>query len=177
MPRPRGAFFCRAFRGAAMDLQRELRHKSEDIDDLVLLDVVKALRRRVRRWLTHEIVEKALLDELRLAWARHTWGAVTLIPALFALEFIRQSRRRTIHASNATASQAAVARKSAKDGERPISSQIIAANAASPKLPSVAPTASSAAASLPRRAPARPAFSFRSRPCYTQAMDRQHETA
>src|ERR1700704_137801 len=91
-----------------MDLQRELRHKSEDIDDLVLLDVVKALRRRVRktshaydvpyiagystdgktvfidrhlprsfRWLlkivrvepfllTHEIVEKALLDELGL---------------------------------------------------------------------------------------------------------------
>jgi hypothetical protein len=28
-----------------MNLQRELRHKSEDIDDLVLLDVVKALRR------------------------------------------------------------------------------------------------------------------------------------
>src|SRR5436305_13875506 len=91
-----------------MDLQRELRHKSEDVDDLVLLDVVKALRRRVRkishaydvpyiagystdgrtvfidqhlprtfRWLmktvrvepfllTHEVVEKALLDELRL---------------------------------------------------------------------------------------------------------------
>jgi hypothetical protein len=91
-----------------MDLQRELRHKSEDIDDLVLLDVVKVLRRRVRkishaydvpyiagysedgktvfidrhlprsfRWLlktvrvepfllTHEIVEKALLDQLRL---------------------------------------------------------------------------------------------------------------
>ena len=91
-----------------MNLQRELRHKSEDIDDVVLLDVVKALRRRVRkiaraydipyiagysedgktvfidrhlprsfRWLlktvrvepfllTHEIVEKALLDELRL---------------------------------------------------------------------------------------------------------------
>ena len=91
-----------------MDLQKELRHKSEDIDNLVLLDVVKALRRRVRsvnheydipyiagysvdgktifidrhlprtfRWLlktvrveqfllTHEIVEKALLDELRL---------------------------------------------------------------------------------------------------------------
>ena len=91
-----------------MNLQKELRHKSEDIDDLVLLDVVKALRRRVRRvshdydipyiagysvdgktifidrhlprtirWLlktvrvepfllTHEIVEKALLDELRL---------------------------------------------------------------------------------------------------------------
>src|SRR4051794_35328125 len=91
-----------------MDLQRELRHKSEDVDDLVLLDVVKALRRRVRNishgydipyiagysmdgktifidrhlprtfrsllktvrvepfLLTHEIVEKALLDELRL---------------------------------------------------------------------------------------------------------------
>ena len=91
-----------------MNLQKELRHKSEDIDDPVLLDVVKALRRRVRRvshdydipyiagysvdgktifidrhlprtirWLlktvrvepfllTHEIVEKALLDELRL---------------------------------------------------------------------------------------------------------------
>jgi hypothetical protein len=91
-----------------MNLQKELRHKSEDIDNSVLLDVVKALRRRVRavshdydipyiagysidgktifidrhlprtiRWLlktvrvepfllTHEIVEKALLDELRL---------------------------------------------------------------------------------------------------------------
>src|ERR1700716_3869476 len=91
-----------------MDLQRELHHKSEDIDDLVLLDVLKALRRRVRKishaydvpyiagysadggtvfidrhlprsfrcllktvrvepfLLTHEIVEKALLDGLRL---------------------------------------------------------------------------------------------------------------
>src|SRR3954452_10308022 len=91
-----------------MNLQKELRHKSEDIDDAVLLDVVKALRRRLRtvshdydipyiagysvdgktifidrhlprtiRWLmktvrvepfllTHEIVEKALLDELKL---------------------------------------------------------------------------------------------------------------
>jgi hypothetical protein len=90
-----------------MNLQKELCHKSEEIDDAVLLDVVKALRRRVRRvshdydipyiagynvdgktifidrhlprtirWLlktvrvepfllTHEIVEKALLDELR----------------------------------------------------------------------------------------------------------------
>jgi hypothetical protein len=88
-----------------MNLQKELRHKSEDIDNAVLLDVVKALRRRVRRvshdydipyiagysadgktifidrhlprtirWLvktvrvepfllTHEIVEKALLDD------------------------------------------------------------------------------------------------------------------
>jgi hypothetical protein len=34
---------------AAMNLQRELRHKSESIDDLVPLDVVKALRRRVRK--------------------------------------------------------------------------------------------------------------------------------
>ena len=31
-----------------MNLQKELRHKSEDIDNSVLLDVVKALRRRVR---------------------------------------------------------------------------------------------------------------------------------
>jgi hypothetical protein len=91
-----------------MKLEREIRHKSEDIEDEVLLDVVRAIRRRVRvlsreydipyiagysedgrtvfidrhlpksfRWLTkvvrvdpflltHEIVEKALLDELRL---------------------------------------------------------------------------------------------------------------
>jgi len=91
-----------------MNLEQEVRHKSEDIEDSVLLDVVKAIRRRVRivdrgydipyiagysvdghtvfidrhlprtfRWLlktvrvepfllTHEIVEKALLDELRL---------------------------------------------------------------------------------------------------------------
>jgi hypothetical protein len=91
-----------------MKLEREVRHKSEDIEDDVLLDVVQAIRRRVRvvsrdydvpyiagysvdghtvfihrhlpksfRWLTknvrvdpflvtHEIVEKALLDELRL---------------------------------------------------------------------------------------------------------------
>src|SRR5579871_5926511 len=91
-----------------MKLEAEVRHKSEDIEDLVLLDVVQAIRRRVRivnreydvpyiagysvdghtvfidrhlprsfRWLTrtvrlhsflltHEIVEKALLDELRL---------------------------------------------------------------------------------------------------------------
>jgi hypothetical protein len=89
-------------------LEREVRHKSEDIEDDVLLDAVKAIRRRVRvvnrdydipyiagysrdghtvfidrhlpksfRWLmktvrvepfllTPEIVEKALLDELRL---------------------------------------------------------------------------------------------------------------
>jgi hypothetical protein len=91
-----------------MQLDREVRHKSEDIADDVLVDVVKAIRRRVKvvnreydipyiagcsvdgrtvfidrhlprqfRWLmktvrvepfllTHEIVEKALLDELRL---------------------------------------------------------------------------------------------------------------
>jgi hypothetical protein len=90
-----------------MKIDREVRHKSEDIDEDVLLDVVKALSRRVRvnraydipyiagysvdgrtvfidrhlprtfRWLmktvrvepfllTHEIVEKSLLDELRL---------------------------------------------------------------------------------------------------------------
>src|SRR5438067_5794600 len=91
-----------------MKLDREVRHKSEDIEDEVLLDAVRAIRRRVRvvnrdydipylagysidghtvfidrhlprtfKWLlktvrvepfivTHEIVEKALLDELRL---------------------------------------------------------------------------------------------------------------
>jgi hypothetical protein len=90
-----------------MKIDQEVRHKSEDIDDDVLLDVVKGLRRRIRvnraydipyiagysvdgrtvfidrhlprtfRWLmktvrvepfllTHEIVEKSLLDELRL---------------------------------------------------------------------------------------------------------------
>ena len=91
-----------------MKLEREVRHKSEDIEDDVLLDAVRAIGRRVRvinrdydipyiagysidgntvfidrhlprsfRWLmktvrvepfmlTHEIVEKALLDELRL---------------------------------------------------------------------------------------------------------------
>jgi hypothetical protein len=92
----------------AMRLEQEVRHRSEDIDDEVLLDVVRALGRRVRvvnrefdipyiagysrdghtvfidrhlprsfRWLmkkvevepfllTHEIVEKALLDAMRL---------------------------------------------------------------------------------------------------------------
>jgi len=91
-----------------MKIEREVRHNSEDIQDNVLLDAVRAIRRRVRvvnreydipyiagysidghtvfidrhlprsfRWLmktvrvdlfllTHEIVEKALLDELRL---------------------------------------------------------------------------------------------------------------
>jgi hypothetical protein len=94
--------------GTAAKLRREVRHKSEDVDDEVLLDVIQAIRRRGRvinrdydipyiagystdghtvfidrhlprtfRWLlktvrvepfllTHEIVEKALLDELRL---------------------------------------------------------------------------------------------------------------
>jgi hypothetical protein len=91
-----------------MNLQQEVRHKSEDVQDDVLLDAVRAIGRRVRvvnrdydipyiagysedgdtvyidrhlprtlrLWtrtvriepfiLTHEIVEKALLDELRL---------------------------------------------------------------------------------------------------------------
>ena len=31
-----------------MQLERELRHKSEDIEDEVLLDAVRAIRRRVR---------------------------------------------------------------------------------------------------------------------------------
>jgi hypothetical protein len=92
-----------------LNLDRELRHTSEDIEDDVLLDAVRAIRHRVRvvnrdydipyiagysrdgstvfidrhlprsfRWLaktvrvelfllTQEIVEKALLDELRIA--------------------------------------------------------------------------------------------------------------
>jgi hypothetical protein len=90
-----------------MNLEQEVRHKSEEVDDVVLTDVVKALLRRVKvshdydipyiagysvdartvfidrhlprrfQWLmkkvriasflvTHEIVEKTLLDELRL---------------------------------------------------------------------------------------------------------------
>jgi hypothetical protein len=90
-----------------MNLEREVRHKSEEVDDVVLTDVVKALLRRVKvshdydipyiagysvdartvfidrhlprqfQWLmkkvrvapflvTHEIVEKTLLDELQL---------------------------------------------------------------------------------------------------------------
>jgi hypothetical protein len=90
-----------------LDLDREVRHKSEDVDDQVLADVLVALRNRVKvrhdfdipyiagystdaktvyidrhlprtmAWrgqevrlapflVTHEIVEKALLDELRL---------------------------------------------------------------------------------------------------------------
>src|SRR4051794_33389476 len=91
-----------------MRLEDEVRHKSEDIEETVLSDVVKALRRRIRKidrthdipyiagysrdgkiifidrhlprsfthWMkavrvdpflaTHEIVEKALLDQLRL---------------------------------------------------------------------------------------------------------------
>jgi hypothetical protein len=79
-----------------MKLDHEVHHKSEDINDDVLLDVIKSLRRRIAgysvdgrtvfidrnlprtfRWLmktvrvepfllTHEIVEKSLLDELRL---------------------------------------------------------------------------------------------------------------
>jgi hypothetical protein len=92
---------------AKMNLNQEVRHKSEEIEDVVLTDVVKALLRRIKvnheydipyiagysvdartvfidrhlprqfQWLikkvrvapflaTHEIVEKTLLDELRL---------------------------------------------------------------------------------------------------------------
>ena len=91
-----------------MKLEHEVRHRSEDVQDEVLIDAIHAIRRRIRvvnreydipylagysvdghtvfidrhlprsfRWLmktvrvepfllTHEIVEKALLDELRL---------------------------------------------------------------------------------------------------------------
>ena len=40
------AYMC--YEASAMKLEAELRHKSEDIDNDVLLDVVKAIRRRVR---------------------------------------------------------------------------------------------------------------------------------
>jgi hypothetical protein len=40
--RPNGRFL------ACMKPQQEVRHKSEDVDDSVLLDVVRAIRRRVR---------------------------------------------------------------------------------------------------------------------------------
>ena len=40
----------------AMNLQKELRHKSEDIDDPVLLDAVIALRRRVRTVSHHCVI-------------------------------------------------------------------------------------------------------------------------
>ena len=117
--------------GPAMNLQKDLRHKSEDIDDAVLLDVVKALQRRVRRvshdydvpyiagysidgntifidrhlprtihWLlktvrvepfllTHEIVEKALLDELRL----HTFMRIRSLRGPNATRSKRQASR------------------------------------------------------------------------------------
>ena len=111
-----------------MKLQQEVRHKSEDVDDTVLLDVAQAIRRRVRivsrdcdipyiagystdghtisinrhlpksfRWLTktvrvdpflltHEVVEKALLDELRCTTS-------TLIRAPFAPNAMRSRRQ------------------------------------------------------------------------------------
>jgi len=64
-----------------------------------------------------------------------------------------QSHRRNIHASIATTNHAVVARRKAGAGVRSIISQNDEGEAASPKLPSVAPAASSAAASLPRFAP------------------------
>src|SRR5215467_12147306 len=77
------------------------------------------------------------------------------------------SPRRTCHASIATASHATAARTRAQAGDATIINQITSPKAASPKLPSAAPAASSAAASLPRRAPKKPAFSLRSRTCFS----------
>ena len=77
------------------------------------------------------------------------------------------SHRRTCHPSTATASHDAAARTRAQGGDCTIISQITRPKAANPKLPSAAPAASSAAASLPRRAPGRPAFSLRSRTCFS----------
>jgi hypothetical protein len=74
--------------------------------------------------------------------------------------------RHACHASTATASHEAAARTRAQAGDCTIISQITRPKAASPKLPSAAPAASRAAASLPRRAPGRPASSLRSRTCF-----------
>jgi hypothetical protein len=84
------------------------------------------------------------------------------------------SHRRTCHASTATASHEAAARTGAQAGDCTIISQITRPKAASPKLPSAAPAASSAAASLPRRAPGRPASCLRSRTCF-RSMSRLQE--
>ena len=57
---------------ATMRMQREVMHQSEDVDDAVLGDVVRALHWRRERFrvepflVTHEVVEKALLGELGL---------------------------------------------------------------------------------------------------------------
>jgi len=77
------------------------------------------------------------------------------------------SHRRTCHVSTATASHEAAARTRAQAGDCTIIDQTMRPKAASPKLPSAAPAASSAAASLPRRAPGRPASSLRSRTCFS----------
>jgi hypothetical protein len=50
----------------AMKLEAELRHKSEDIDNRVLLRSLLKTVRVEPFLLTNEIVEKALIDELRL---------------------------------------------------------------------------------------------------------------
>jgi hypothetical protein len=77
------------------------------------------------------------------------------------------NNRLTCQASIAMASHETAASPRAQPGDCTIINQITRPKAASPKLPSAAPTASSAAASLPRRAPGRPAFSLRSRTCFS----------
>jgi hypothetical protein len=47
-----------------MKLEREVRHKSEDIDDDVLLDAVQAIRRRVR------VVSREYRRTLQTQWRR-----------------------------------------------------------------------------------------------------------
>jgi len=71
------------------------------------------------------------------------------------------------HAETATPNHAAMARTSAREEDLSIKSQTMQPKAASPILPSVAPAASSAAASFPRRAPAKPARCLCSRACFS----------
>ena len=80
---------------------------------------------------------------------------------------VLHSHRRTCHASTATPSHKADARRSAPAGDRTIINQMTRPKATRPRLPSAAPAASSAAASLPRRFPVRPALSFRSLTCFS----------
>jgi hypothetical protein len=78
--------------------------------------------------------------------------------------------RRIDHKNIETANQAAEPATKASHAERGASSQMAPPKARSPKLPRAAPAASSAAASLPRRAPRSPTFSLRSRSCFSMSV-------
>ncbi len=48
-----------------MNLDREVRHKSEDIDDDVLMDAIKAMKRRVRIVNRFELLQRIVRKENR----------------------------------------------------------------------------------------------------------------